>query len=159
MGDRVRKATIGDTRDLRLDVARKDALKALERMRETGMSPAEARELGQDDIRVADMTVADCFALYKGYLATKSPPAKDSSLRGIDQALRRLRRPEINLAESTIRSLMSETKIMKAFDTLATSRRQMPSDKERRNDATDVFDRPTRTSAKQTFRRAIRSVN
>src|SRR5687768_7280550 len=62
VGARVLKATIGNCRDLSLAKAREDAKAALERMRATGRSPAEVRELEKDELRVASMTVAECIA-------------------------------------------------------------------------------------------------
>src|SRR5690606_8463883 len=87
VGERVMKATLGDCRDLPLGQAREAAKAALETMRSTGRTPAEAKEAARDELRVADMTVAECVALYRRHLVERAQPAKDSSLRGLEQAL------------------------------------------------------------------------
>ena len=160
IGARVLKATIGNTRDIQLDRARQEALKALEKMRETGLSPAESQEVEESDFRVSTMTVEKCFEVYKKHLVTRTDkPAKESSLRGLEQALRRLKRTGIDLAGRTVGSLVTETKILDAFDTMANSRRQVGEGKTRQNEDTKVFDTPTITSAEQTFRWTSRAVD
>lgn len=160
VGSRVLKATIGKTRDIKLERARRDALAALEKMRETGLSPAESRQVEESDLRVAAMTVEECFAVYKAHLASKAKPAKDSSLRGVDQALRRLGRPEIGLAHCEVGQLITEQKILDAFETLASGRRKLVEGTKRDAEKkTGAFDTPTVTSAEQTFRWATRAVD
>jgi hypothetical protein len=64
IGDRVLKATLGNVRDMPLAKARLEAQKVLEGMRSTKQSPAQTRQVLEGDIRVADMTFAECVALY-----------------------------------------------------------------------------------------------
>lgn len=160
IGARVLKATLGNCRDIRLEKARQEALRVLEQMRETGLSPSEKREIEEADFRVADLTVEQCFGLYKTYLVNRtSKPAKDSTLRGVDQALRRLGRPEIALAGATVQSLATEDKILDAFATLANGTRKLPEGKRRANQHSTAYDRPTITTAELTFRWASRAVD
>ncbi|WP_332938001.1 integrase arm-type DNA-binding domain-containing protein [Lysobacter sp. CCNWLW3] len=95
VGKRVMKATIGNCRDLTLAKARENARAALEAMRATGRTPAEAREVAQEDMRGAAMTVAQCVAMYRRHLVERAKPAKDSSLRGLEQAIKRWDGPRL----------------------------------------------------------------
>lgn len=158
VGDRVMKATIGNCRDIPLSKAREDAKAALETMRASGRTPAEAREAVRNDLRVADMTVAECVALYRKHLVERAQPAKDSSLRGLEQALKRAGRPEVGLANRKIGELVTEKRILDAFDTLARGRRKAaPGTK--RDPKAKTFDQPTITTAELTFRWISRAVD
>lgn len=159
VGERVMKATLGDCRDLPLGQAREAAKAALETMRSTGRTPAEAKEAARDELRVADMTVAECIALYRRHLVERAQPAKDSSLRGLEQALRRLRRPEVGLADRKVGELVSEKRILDAFDTLARGKRKLVEGTRRAQAGSQAYDRPTITTAELTFRWASRAVD
>lgn len=159
VGLRVLKATIGNCRDITLAKAREEAKAALERMRATGQSPAEEREAEKDDPRVAFMTVEDCIAMYRKHLIGRSKPAKDTSLRGLEQARLRLARPEIALASRRVGDLVTEKLIVDAFDTLAKGRRTLKSGEKRANHGSKAFDKPTLTTAELTFRWTSRAVD
>ena len=159
VGVRVLKATIGNCRDLTLAQAREDAKTALDRMRTTGRSPAEAREFDKDDLRVATMMVEACIALYRKHLVERAKPAKDASLRGLEQARMRLARPGVALAGRRVGDLVNEQRILDAFETLAKGRRQLKEGENRANPASKAFDTPTITTAEQTFRWVSRAVD
>ncbi|MDH5824192.1 tyrosine-type recombinase/integrase [Luteimonas sp. RD2P54] len=159
VGARVMKATIGNCRDIPLAKAREDAKAALEAMRNTGRTPAEAREVSKGEIHVASMTVAECIALYRKHLVERAQPAKDSSLRGLEQALRRLGRPGVDLANQKVGDLVTEKRILEAFDTLARGKRALVTGTKRANPDTKAYERPTITTAELTFRWASRAVD
>jgi integrase len=159
VGARVLKATIGNCRDMTLAKAREEAKDAFERMRTTGRSPAEAREVEKDDLRVSNMTVEDCIALYRKHLVERSKPAKDSSLRGLEQARMRLARSEIGLADRRVGDLVTERRILDAFETLAQGRRKLKKGEKRANAESNAFDKPTLTTAELTFRWVSRAVD
>lgn len=159
VGARVMKATIGNCRDIPLAKAREDAKAALETMRATGRTPAEAREVSKGEIHVSTMTVAECVALYRKHLVERAKPAKDSSLRGLEQALRRLGRPGVDLADQKIGDLVTEKRILDAFDTLARGKRALVSGTKRANPNSQAYERPTITTAELTFRWTSRAVD
>lgn len=159
VGTRVMKATIGNCRDLPLAKARENAKAALETMRATGRTPAEAREVARNDLRVAEMTVAECVALYRRHLVERAQPAKDSSLRGLEQALKRVGRPDIGLADRKVGELVTEKRILEAFDTLARGRRTLAPGTKRADHKSKAYDRPTVTTAELTFRWVSRAVD
>lgn len=159
VGDRVLKATIGNVRDIALKDARTKAMSVLAEMQDSGRSPAQNRELSEDDIRVADMTVAECFALYRAGLVNRAQPAKDSSLRGLDHAAGRLARPEIGLAHRKVGELITEKKILEAFDALAAGKRQLRAGTKIANKQSDAYSKPTKTTAELTFRWTSRAVD
>lgn len=159
VGDRVLKATISNCRDLSLAKAREEAKAALERMRSTGRSPAEVRELAKDELLVASMTIAECIALYRRHLVERAKPAKDSSLRGLEQAERRLARSGVDLVNRRVGDLVSEQKILEAFDELARGRRKLVDGRKRANAESKAYDTPTITTAELTFRWTSRAVD
>lgn len=159
VGKRVMKATIGNCRDLTLAKARENARAALEAMRATGRTPAEAREVAQEDMRVAAMTVAQCVAMYRRHLVERAKPAKDSSLRGLEQAIKRLGRAEIALDDRTIGDLATERRILEAFDTLARGKRTLAAGTKRANASSDAYENPTVTTAELTFRWVSRATD
>lgn len=159
VGSRVIKATIGNTRNLALVDARARAKEALAKIVETGRSPTENKVLEEDSLRVADMTVAECIALYRTYLTEKSRPAKDSSLRGLEQALNRIKRPEINLADTKVGDLAGEKRIKEAFETLKAGRRKLRDGTKRAKHDSQAYDTPTITTAELTFRWVTRAVD
>jgi integrase len=159
VGARVMKATIGNCRDLSLGQAREAAKVALEAMRTTGRTPAEAREVAKDELRVAAMTVAECVALYRKHLVERTKPAKDASLRGLEHAINRLARPEIGLAEVRVGDLVGEARILAAFDAIAKGRRKMVDGTQRANPSSRAYDAPTITTAEVTFRWVSRVVD
>jgi integrase len=159
VGPRVLKATIGNCRDITLAKAREEAKAAFERMRTTGRSPAEVREAEKDDLRVATMTVEDCIAMYRKHLVGRSKPAKDNSLRGLEQARMRLARTEISLANRQVGHLLTEKLILDAFDTLACGRRKLKAGEKRADPKSKAFDKPTLTTAELTFRWTSRAVD
>lgn len=159
IGARVLKATIGNVRDMPLAKARLDAQKVLEGMRTTQRSPAEARQTLEGDIRVAEMTLVECIALYRTHLVErKTKPAKDSTLRGLAQAERRLGRVGVALGNRKIGTLVSESAILDAFDTLASGRRTLREGTTRAKMDSQAFEQPTITTAELTFRWASRAV-
>ena len=159
VGTRVMKATIGNCRDLALGQAREAAKAALEAMRTTGRTPAEAREVAKDELRVADMTVAQCVAMYRKHLVERTKPAKDASLRGLEYALGRLARPEVGLADKRVGDLVGERRILAAFDTLAKGRRKLVDGTKRAKSDSRAYDQPTITTAETTFRWVSRAVD
>lgn len=160
VGQRVMKATIGNVRDLPLAKARLDAQKVLEGMRATKQSPAEARQTMEGDIRMAEMTLAACIALYRTHLVErKTKPAKDSTLRGLAQAERRLGRSGVDLINRKIGTLVSESAILDAFDFLASGRRTLRVGTMRAKVDSQAFEQPTITTAELTFRWASRAVS
>lgn len=159
VGARVLKATIGNCRDLPLAQAREKAKAALERMRATGRSPAEAKAISKDDLQVASMTVEDCIALYRKHLVERARPAKDSSLRGLEQARLRLTRPGIALAARKIGDLVHEQRILDAFDALASGKRKLKAGTKRADPKSKAYDTPTITTAELTFRWVSRAVD
>lgn len=125
VGAKVIKAKVGDVSDFpSVDAARDAARALLGKMKETGANPnvAEREREARGDVVAADMTVADAFGLYRKYLTGRAKPAKDSSLRNLDLALRRLERPGIDLAMRGLGSLRDDD-VVKAFDALAASPR------------------------------------
>lgn len=159
VGARVLKATIGNCRDLTLAQAREEAKAALERMRTTGISPAEVKAIGKDDLRVAAMTVDECITLYRKHLVERAKPAKDSSLRGLEQARMRLARPEVGLADCRIGDLVSEQRILEAFDALASGKRQVKDGLKPIDPKAKAFNAPTITTSELTFRWVSRAVD
>lgn len=159
VGARVLKATIGNCRDLSLAKAREDAKVALERMRATGHSPAEVRELEKDELRVASMTVSECVAMYRKHLVERAKPAKDSSLRGLEQAVRRLARPGVDLATRRVGDLANEKRILDAFDALARGTRKLVDGTKRADPKSRAYEAPTVTTAELTFRWTSRAVD
>lgn len=159
VGARVMKATIGNCRDIPLAKARQDAKAALESMRITGRTPAETREVARNELRVADMTVAECVALYRKHLVERAQPAKDSSLRGLEHAIKRLGRPEVDLANRNVGDLVTEKRILDAFDTIARTRRTLPKGTKCVKANSKAFERPTVTTAELTFRWVSRAVD
>jgi integrase len=159
VGARVLKATIGNVRDIPLAKARLDAQKVLEGMRASNQSPAEARQTMEGDIRVADMTLSECVALYRTHLVErKTKPAKDSTLRGLAQAERRLGRAGVDLINRKIGTLVSESVILDAFDFLASGKRTLRAGTTRAKTDSQAFEQPTVTTAELTFRWASRAV-
>lgn len=158
VGARVMKATIGDCRDVPLAQAREMAKVAWEAMRTTQRTPAEVRDIAKEDFRVATMTVAECLAMYRKHLVERAKPAKDSSLRGLEQALKRIGRPEIDLDGCAIGDLITEKRILEAFDTLARGKRTLANGTQRANPDSKAYDRPTVTTAEITFRWVSRAV-
>lgn len=159
VGARVMKATVANCRDLTLAQAREAAKEILATMRSTGRTPAEVREAARNEVRVADMTVAECVALYRTYLVERTKPAKDASLRGLEYAIGRLGRPEIAIADTRVGDLVGERPILVAFDTLAKGRRKLVDGTQRANPASRAFDQPTITTAETTFRWISRAVD
>ena len=159
VGDRVLKATIGNVRDMSLATARQNAQKVLEQMRATKQSPAQTRQVLDGDIRVAQMTLGECIALYRTHLVErKTKPAKDSTLRGLAQSERRLGRAGVGLVNRTIGTLVSESAILDAFDALASGRRALREGTRRAKTDSQAFEQPTITTAELTFRWATRAV-
>jgi len=158
LGARVMKAMIGDCRDLPLAQAREMAKAAWEGMRTTQRTPAEARDVAKEDFRVAAMTVAECLAMYRKHLVERAKPAKGSSLRGLEQALKRIGRPEIDLDGQVVGDLITEKRILEAFDTLARGQRTLAAGTKRANPDSKAYDRPTVTTAEITFRWVSRAV-
>lgn len=105
------------------------------------------------------MTVADCVALYRKHLVERAKPAKDSSPRGLEQALRRLGRPGVDLADKKIGDLTTEKRILEAFDTLARGKRALVSGTQRANPDSQAYERPTVITAELTFRWTSRTVD
>jgi len=159
VGARVLKATIGNCRDLSLAKAREEAKAALERMRATGRSPAEVRELEKDELRIAFMTVSECVAMYRKHLVERAKPAKDSSLRGLEQAMRRLARPGVELAARRVGDLANEKRILDAFDELARGTRKLVDGTKRADLKSRAYEAPTITTAELTFRWTSRAVD
>ncbi len=159
VGSRVLKATIGSCRDLTLAKAREEAKITLERMRATGQSPAQSKQLEKEELRVASMTLAECFAMYRRHLLERAKPAKPSSLRGLEQAEKRLDRPKIQLLACQIGELIHEQRILDAFDEIARGRRKLVDGTKRANPKSKVYDTPTLTTAELTFRWASRAVS
>ena len=159
VGDRVMKATVGNCRDLTLAQAREAAKTLLETMRASGRTPAETRKVAKDEVRVATMTVAECVALYRTHLVERTKPAKDASLRGLEYAIGRLARPEIDIADARIGDLLGEKQILAAFDTLAKGRRKLVDGTKRANATSRAYDQPTITTAETTFRWISRAVD
>lgn len=159
IGGRVLKATICDTRDMPLADARKKAMEVLAQMEATGKSPAEARVRSEDDILVAEMTLVECIAMYRKHLVERATPAKDSSLRGLEQAVRRLRRPGVQLADRKVGELVTEKRILDAFDALASGKRKLRDGTQRANEKSKAYDQPTTTTAELTFRWVSRAVD
>lgn len=158
VGARVMKATVGNCRDLTLIQARQAAKVVLAGMQATGRTPAEARKVPKDELRVANMTVADCVGLYRKHLVERTKPAKDTSLNGLEYALGRLRRPEIQMANARIGDLFQEDQVLAAFDTLAKGKRKRVEGR-RANPNSRAFDQPTITTAETTFRWISRAVD
>lgn len=158
VGARVMKATIGDCRDVPLAQAREMAKAAWEVMRTTQKTPAQVRDIAKEDFRVASMTVAECLAMYRKHLVERAKPAKDSSLRGLEQALKRIGRPEIDLDGRAVGDLITEKRILEAFDTLARGKRTLAVGTQRVNPDSKAYDRPTVTTAEITFRWISRAV-
>lgn len=159
VGARVLKTTLGNVRDISLDQARVAAREALVGMRETGKTPAQVQTARKGDIRVADMTVEACVAMFRRYLVERAQPAKESSLVGVASAIRRVGRPDVDIAAKRIGELIGETQILAAFDAVATSRRKLaPGTTLAKADA-QAFERPTRTTAELTFRWISRAVD
>ena len=159
VGARVLKATIGNVRDIPLAKARLDAQKALDEMRSSKQSPAEARQAHKDDVRVADMTLGECIAKYRKHLINrKTKPAKESTLRGLAQAELRLGRLGVELVDKRISELMGEQVIVDAFDEVAAGRRKLRKGTQRAKLDSEAYDQPTITTAELTFRWASRAV-
>lgn len=53
-------------------------------MQAIGRTPAQAKQIDKDEIRVSLMTVEACFAPCRRHLIERARPAKDSSLRGLE---------------------------------------------------------------------------
>lgn len=160
VGARVLKATIGNVRDIPLDQARQAALKALEEMRATKRSPAEAKQTLEGDIRVEEMTLAACIALYRAHLiGRKDKPAKDSTLRGLAQAELRLGRKGVDLINRKIGTLVSGEAILKAFEFLSSGKRKLRAGTTRAKVDSQAYEQPTVTTAELTFRWASRAVS
>lgn len=159
VAERVLKATIGNVRDMPLAKARLEAQKILEGMRASKQSPAETRQTLEGDLRVAEMTLAECIALYRTHLVErKTKPAKDSTLRGLEQAERRLGRTGVELIDRRVGSLISEVAILDSFDALASDRRTLREGTTRAKMDSQAFEQPTITTAELTFRWASRAV-
>lgn len=94
-------------------------------MRTTQRPPAEARWVVKEDFRVAAMTVAECLAMYRKQLRERAKPAKDGSLRGLAQALKRICRSQIHLGRRAVGELITEKRILEDFDTLARDTRTL----------------------------------
>jgi hypothetical protein len=124
-GARVMKATIGDCRELPLIQAREMAKVAWKAMRTTQRTPAEARDVVKEDFGVAAMAVAECLAMYRKQLRERAKPAKDGSLRGLAQALKRICRSQIDLGCSAVGELITEKRLLEGFDTRARGRRTL----------------------------------
>lgn len=92
-------------------------------MRATKQSPAQTCRALDGDIRLAEMTLAECVTLYRSHLIQqKTRPAKDSTLRG--GSIRATSgRPLVDLITRRLSSLVSEFVILDAFGTLASGRR------------------------------------
>ena len=158
IGARVLKATLGNCRDITLAKAREDAKVALASMQASGKTPAQAKQIDKDEIRVSLMTVEACFALYRRHLIERARPAKDSSLRGLEYAEKRLGRAEVDLLDLPIGDLVNEQRILDAFDEIAKGKRHLAEGTKRANATTTAFDKPTVTTAELTFRWASRAV-
>ncbi|WP_334180598.1 tyrosine-type recombinase/integrase [Pseudoxanthomonas sp.] len=159
VGQRVLKATIGNVRDMPLAKARLEAQKVLEGMRASKQSPAETRQALEGDLRVAEMTLAECIAMYRTHLVErKTKPAKDSTLRGLEQAERRLGRKGVELIARQVGSLITESAILDSFDALASGRRALREGTTRAKMDRQAFEQPTVTTAELTFRWASRAV-
>lgn len=158
VGERVIKATIANVRDIPLEEARERAKTVLAQIQQTGLTPAESRVAAEDDVRVGDMTVAECVAMYRHHLVSKSTPAKDSSLRGLGQALSRLQREGVDLADRKVGTLASEKRILAAFEHLASGKRKLVDGTKRAKKESEAYDTPTITTAELTFRWATRAV-
>jgi len=158
IGARVLKATLGNCRDITLAKAREDAKVALASMQASGKTPAQAKQIDKDEIRVSLMTVEACFALYRRHLIERARPAKDSSLRGLEYAEKRLGRAEVDLLGLPIGDLVNEQRILDAFDEIAKGKRHLAEGTKRANATTTAFDKPTVTTAELTFRWASRAV-
>ncbi|MGA6538024.1 integrase arm-type DNA-binding domain-containing protein [Stenotrophomonas sp. NPDC101269] len=98
IGPRVLKATLGNCRDITLAKAREDAKVALASMQASGKTPAQAKQIDKDEIRVSLMTVKACFALYRrralpnaravgGGLRGEPGPQPDAASRRFTRAL------------------------------------------------------------------------
>ncbi len=77
----------------------------------------------------------------------KTKPAKDSTLRGLAQAERRLGRSGVDLINRKIGTLVSESAILDAFDFLASGRRTLRAGTTRAKVDSQAFEQPTITTA------------
>lgn len=127
-------------------------------MQASGRTPAQAKQIDKDEIRVSLTTVEACFALYRRHLIERARPAKDSSLRGLEYAEKRLGRAEVGLLDLPIGDLVNEQRILDAFDEIAKGKRHLAEGTKRANATTTAFDKPTVTTAELTFRWASRAV-
>ena len=171
VGKSVLKAKIGGIGDFRSLAEAQDAARVMAQgMKAEGRNPNVVVRERLEAKLGADVTVAQAFAAYREHLVGRATPAKDSTIKNFDVALRRLERPTVNLAGRALTSL-TDKDVVAAFKALIASgrprvgqgeattqdhgvgqeraqgKRQRPEAKAKRAQV-----EPIRTAAEQTFR-------
>lgn len=150
VGERVIKIKVGNVTDfISLDQARLRARELVNEAMQTGQNPVVMRRHLADVVVAASLTLPEAMALYRDHLTSRAQPAKPSSLKNYDLAVRRICRPELGLATVPLGTLLDQ-RVVAAFDLLANSRRTRVAQPGKYS--------TIRTTAEQTFRWAGRAV-